>query len=75
MVNKLDEQSIGKILWKYGEEKMHKKIAHGIVFFRSAYGKIETTQQLADVISTVMSGKYVPYIVLSYEFCFFKKTR
>lgn len=57
VVNKLDEQSIGKILWKYGEEKMHKKIAHGIVFFRSAYGKIETTQQLADVIGTVMSGK------------------
>jgi 16S rRNA C1402 N4-methylase RsmH len=57
VVNKLDEQSIAKIIWKYGEEKMHKKIAHGIAFFRSAHGKIETTQQLADVISTIMSGR------------------
>lgn len=38
---------------------MHKKIAHGIVFFRSANGKIETTKQLADIIYTTI-GKYYP---------------
>jgi len=54
LVNRLDEKSLSRIICKYGEEKMHKKIAHGIVYFRSAHGKIETTQQLADVISTTV---------------------
>ena len=58
LVNKLDEQSLSRIIWKYGEERMHKKIAHGIVFFRSAHGKIETTQQLADIIATTIGNKY-----------------
>jgi 16S rRNA C1402 N4-methylase RsmH len=34
VVNKLDEESLSKIIWKYGEERLHKKIAHGIVYFR-----------------------------------------
>ncbi len=54
MVNKLDEESLGRIIWKYGEEKYYKKIAHGIVYFRSAHGPIKTTKQLADVINSTV---------------------
>ena len=55
IVNRLDEKSLSKIIWKYGEERLHKKIAHGIVYFRNAHGKIETTKQLADIISATVS--------------------
>ena len=54
LVNKLDEKSLARILWKYGEEKLHQKIAHGIVFFRNAHGKIETTKQLSDIIRNIV---------------------
>ncbi len=37
---------------------MAKKIAHGIVFFRSAHGKIETTKQLADIIASTVKGYF-----------------
>ena len=53
-VNKLDEDSLGKIIWKYGEERLYKKIAHGIVYFRNSHGPIKTTQQLADIIGTIV---------------------
>lgn len=53
-VNKLDEESLSRILWKYGEERLHKKIAHGIVFFRSAHGPIKTTKQLGDILATIV---------------------
>ena len=53
-MNRLDENSLARIIWKYGEERLSKKIAHGIVYFRNAHGKIETTKQLADVISATV---------------------
>jgi 16S rRNA C1402 N4-methylase RsmH len=52
-VNKLDEDSLDRIIWKYGEERLHKKIAHGIVYFRNAHGPIKTTKQLADLIDMI----------------------
>ncbi|CAF0960816.1 unnamed protein product [Brachionus calyciflorus] len=57
VVNKLNEEQLGRIIWKYGEEKMYKKIAHGIVYFRSAHGNIQTTKQLADLIATIVSER------------------
>ena len=50
----MDEEALGKIIWKYGEERYYKKIAHGIVYYRSQLGKIETTKQLADIIATII---------------------
>jgi len=54
VVNKLDEDALDRIIWKYGEERLHKKIAHGIVYFRNAHGPIETTKQLADLIDMIV---------------------
>lgn len=62
-MNKLDEESIGRILWKYGEERLYKKIAHGIVYFRNDHGPIKTTKQLADVIATIVK-QYVVYFYI-----------
>jgi 16S rRNA (cytosine1402-N4)-methyltransferase len=57
VVNKLDEESLGRIIWKYGEERLYKKIAHGIVYFREANGPIETTKQLADLIKLIVNNR------------------
>lgn len=54
VVNKLDEEALAKIIWKYGEERYYKKIAHGIVYYRSQLGEIVSTKQLADIISTIV---------------------
>lgn len=45
---------MGKILWKYGEERHYKRIAHGILYYRSQLGEIKTTKQLADIIATIV---------------------
>ena len=56
VVNLLDEIDLAKVIKKYGEESRAKQIAHGIVDVRSAFGKITTTQQLADIISSICPG-------------------
>lgn len=58
VVNILDEVDLAKILRKYGDETRAKIIAHGIVEARSAFGKITSTRQLADIINTVLPGSY-----------------
>jgi 16S rRNA C1402 N4-methylase RsmH len=45
---------LGRIIWRYGEEKYYKKIAHSIVYFRNQFGEIKTTKQLVDIISAVI---------------------
>jgi 16S rRNA C1402 N4-methylase RsmH len=54
VVNKLDEEALAKIIWKYGEERYYKKIAHGIIYYRSQLGEIVSTKQLADIIATIV---------------------
>lgn len=54
VVNKLNEEALAKIIWRYGEEKYYKRIAHSIVYFRNQFGDIKTTKQLADIILTVV---------------------
>lgn len=58
VVNLLSEFDLAKILKKYGDEARAKKIAHGIVNARAAFGKITTTQQLADIINSIFPGAY-----------------
>lgn len=55
LLSKIDENDLVKILRVYGEEKAAKKIARGIVEARQALVKIETTQQLANLIATCLS--------------------
>jgi len=50
----LDEEALAKIIWRYGEERFYKKIAHGIVYYRSQLGEIVSTKQLADIIATIV---------------------
>lgn len=52
---KIDETDLIKILRVYGEEKAAKKIARAIIESRQALYKIETTHQLAAIVSSCMS--------------------
>jgi 16S rRNA (cytosine1402-N4)-methyltransferase len=45
----VDETTLAKVLWEYGEEKFSRRIARAIVMTRSTI-PIETTGQLADLI-------------------------
>jgi len=53
VVNILDESELAAILKKYGEEPQARRIAHGIVQARSAYGRISTTRELADIVQNL----------------------
>lgn len=48
-----DEREIADVLWRYGEERMSRKIARAIVARREAQ-PLERTAQLADLIASVM---------------------
>jgi 16S rRNA (cytosine1402-N4)-methyltransferase len=56
LVNSADEAEIARILWEYGEERASRAIARAIVRAR-AIKPIETTLELADVISKVLPRK------------------
>ena len=49
VINSMDQKELSKIIFRYGEEKNAPKIAAAIVKAR-ADGKIETTDQLAEII-------------------------
>ncbi len=53
LVNELDERELADLIWKYGEEKASRPIARAIVKARNIQ-RIETTAQLAEIISSVM---------------------
>lgn len=55
LLAKIDEQDLVKILRIYGEEKAAKKIARGIIEARQALFKIETTQELANLVASCLS--------------------
>lgn len=50
LVNRLDEASLSRIIRLYGEDQRHRKIARCIHQWRSTFGPISTTTQLAHVI-------------------------
>lgn len=56
VINNLDETDLFRILKKYGEEPRAKKIAHGIIEARAMFGRISTTHQLADIVTSVCEG-------------------
>lgn len=57
MVNSLSEAELARILYEYGEEKFSRRIAEGIVKYR-AEKRIETTGELADIISAAVPAKF-----------------
>lgn len=57
LVNKLDEEALSRIIRLYGEDRRHRKIARCIYQWRSTFGPISTTTQLASVIQVGLGGK------------------
>ncbi len=53
LVNTLDEASLAKILWDYGEERYSRRIASAIVKARQSKD-IETTLELVDIIKSAI---------------------
>jgi len=53
VVNLYDERLLAEILWKYGEERYSRRIAHAIVERRKS-GLIRTTTELVDTVSRVI---------------------
>jgi 16S rRNA (cytosine1402-N4)-methyltransferase len=56
-VNNQSEEVIADVLYKFGDEKFSRKIASKIVYLRSLK-PIETTFELAEIIRSVMPGKF-----------------
>lgn len=59
LINEKDEEEISKILKEYGEEKWSKKIAREIARFRRKK-PIETSVELADIVSRAIPRKFHP---------------
>lgn len=55
VVNSFTEEEIANIIYQYGEERLSRRIAHGIVMYRRVK-KIQTTLELAEIIK-----KSVPF--------------
>ncbi len=55
VVNAYDEKLLADVLWKYGEERYSRRIAHAIVERRKS-GLIRTTRELVDTVSRVIPG-------------------
>lgn len=53
LVNSLEEEDLANLIYKYGEERLSRRIAKRIVEHRRE-NKIETTLQLADIIRAVV---------------------
>ena len=57
LVNTLSEEKLAEILWTFGEERWHRRIARSIVRAREEEA-IETTERLANVVSrAIPAGK------------------
>lgn len=57
LINRLDEETLSRIIRLYGEDSRHRKIARCIHQWRSTFGAISTTTQLANVIKVGLGGK------------------
>ena len=56
LVNNLNESEISNMLWTFGEERWHNRIAHLLVEERQKQ-PIATTKQLADLVVRAIPGK------------------
>ena len=48
-LNRADEQEIGEVIWRYGEERFARQIARAVVAAR-VIGRIRTTRELAELV-------------------------
>lgn len=54
---KIDEHDLARIIKVYGDEKYAKKIARAVIDARYAVKKLETTQELADLVYACCGGE------------------
>lgn len=57
LVNNLNENEISHMLWSFGQERWHNRIAHLLVEERKA-APIATTRQLADLVMRAIPHRY-----------------
>jgi 16S rRNA (cytosine1402-N4)-methyltransferase len=50
LVNRLDEDALSRLIRTYGEDPRHRKIARSIHQWRTTFGPISSTMQLAQII-------------------------
>jgi 16S rRNA (cytosine1402-N4)-methyltransferase len=55
LINHLDEKELANLIWKFGEERASRRIAHAIVVNRQT-APIGTTQQLVEIIRRAVGG-------------------
>jgi 16S rRNA (cytosine1402-N4)-methyltransferase len=56
LVNEADEAELADIIWRYGEERKSRRVAHAIVEARK-HKRIETTGELADIVRRAVGPK------------------
>lgn len=57
LVNNLNEEEISSLLWSFGEERWHNRIARYVVQERQKH-PIATTQELSNIVVRAIPGKY-----------------
>jgi len=60
LVNNLNEEEISAILWNFGQERWHNRIAHLLVKERQRHA-ISTTAELSDIVVRAMPPRYRSY--------------
>lgn len=58
LINNLPEDQLREIIWRYGEDRRAKRIARYIVEERNLRGSIETTGDLASIVTKATSKRY-----------------
>ena len=57
LLAQLPEAELANVLWRYGEEPMSRRIAKAVAVARAQGQALETTAQLAEVVSRVTGGR------------------
>jgi len=57
LVNNLNEEEISALLWNFGQERWHNRIAHVLVEERQKH-PISTTRELVDIVSRAIPSRY-----------------
>jgi 16S rRNA (cytosine1402-N4)-methyltransferase len=60
LVNNLNEEEISAMLWTFGQERWHNRIAHFLVEERQRHS-IATTRELSDIVVRAIPHKYRHY--------------
>jgi 16S rRNA (cytosine1402-N4)-methyltransferase len=57
LINNLNEDEISNLLWSFGQERWHNRIAHRIVQEREQHS-ISTTKELADIVMKSIPARF-----------------